>query len=67
MKSGDLVKFRAIRDSSKVDMTGLLINASRVGSEKIGRRSTMLYDILVSELGEILTISDIFFEIWRIE
>ena len=37
----------------------------QVGAGKTG--STVLYDVLLAEANEVITISDIYFEIWRIE
>jgi len=46
-------------------MIGLLVNMEQVGSNHGG--STILYDVLLTDTNEVHTISDIYFEIWRIE
>ena len=66
MKAGDLIylkpKNMEIEDE---DYVGLVLHAEQVGSNKGG--STILYDVLLTETNEVITISDIYFEIWRIE
>lgn len=66
MKIGDLIylkpKNTKIEDE---DYVGLLVHTEQVGSNKGG--STILYDVLLTETNEVITISDIYFEIWRIE
>ena len=65
MKIGDLVYLRPKNLREEDDLIGLLVNMEQVGSGKTG--STVLYDVLLIETNEVITISDIFFEIWRIE
>ena len=66
MKIGDLIylkpKNTKIEDE---DYVGLIVHLEQVGSGKTG--STVLYDVLLTETNEVITISDIYFEIWRIE
>ena len=66
MKAGDLIylkpKTKRIEDE---DYIGLVVHAEQVGSNKGG--STILYDVLLTETNEVITISDIYFEIWRLE
>ena len=66
MKIGDLIylkpKNTKIEDE---DYVGLLVHTEQVGSNKGG--STILYDVLLTETNEVITISDIYFEIWMIE
>ena len=61
MKIGDLVKLRPKRADDQV-YTGLLLRAEPLGR---GSGKTILFDVLVAELEEILTVSDIFFDVWR--
>ena len=64
MKIGDLVKLRPKRASDEIIYTGLLIKTQQIGRNG---SETMLFDVLVGELDEILTVSDIFFDVWRLE
>ena len=61
---GDLVYLRPKMHEVEEDFIGLLVNKQYIGTEKA---NTTLYDVLLSESSEILTVSDIYFEIWRIE
>ena len=64
MKTGDLVYLRhKIHDDD--DYVGLIVQREQVGTPSTG--STILYDILLTETNELITISDIYFDIWRIE
>ena len=65
MRIGDLVYLRPKNLREEDDLIGLLVNMEQVGSGKTG--STVLYDVLLTETNEVITISDIYFEIWRIE
>ena len=66
MKIGDLIYLKPkgvwIEDE---DYVGLIVHMEQVGRAKID--STILYDVLLTETNEVITISDIYFEIWRIE
>ena len=66
MKEGDLIylkpKNTKIEDE---DYVGLVLHTEQVGSNHGG--STVLYDVLLTETNEVITISDIYFEIWRVE
>ena len=64
MKIGDLVYLRPKSLRDEEEMIGLLVNMEQVGSGKTG--STMLYDVLLTDTNEVHTLSDIYFEIWRI-
>lgn len=66
MQIGDLVYLRP-NDSrwSGEDLIGLLVKMQHVGRSKLD--GTWLYDVLINETNEVMTISDIYFEIWRIE
>ena len=67
MKEGDLVYLKPksqYRDNEE-DFIGLVIQQQQVGSNQGG--STILYDVLLTETNEVITISDIYFEIWRIK
>ena len=65
MKTGDLVKLRPKRAESGVhEYCGVLLSMQQIGRNG---SETILFDILVGELDEILTVSDIFFEVWRID
>ena len=67
MKVGDLVYLKPksqYRDNEE-DFIGLIVNQQQVGSNKGG--STILYDVMLIETNEIITISDIYFEIWKIK
>ena len=66
MKIGDLVFLKP--KSQKIeeeDYIGLLVKMQHVGRSKLD--GTWLYDVLLNETNEVITISDIYFEIWRIE
>ena len=65
MKIGDLVYLRPKNLREEDDLIGLLVHMEQVGRAKID--STILYDVLLAETNEVLTISDIYFEIWRVE
>ena len=66
MKIGDLVYLRPKSTRlSDEDYTGLLVKMQHVGRSKLD--GTWLYDVLLNETNEVITISDIYFEIWRIE
>ena len=65
MKIGDLVYLRPKNLREEDDLIGLLVHMEQVGRAKID--STILYDVLLTETNEVITISDIYFEIWRIE
>ena len=65
MKIGDLIKLRPKRAENGIEeYHGILINMTDVG--KNGSKTT-LYDVLVGEVDQILTVSDIFFDVWRIQ
>lgn len=64
MQIGDLIYMKSKLRDSEEEYIGLLINQEVVGSEE---NNTMLYDVLLADTNEILTLSDIYFEIWRIE
>ena len=65
MKEGDLVKLRPKRSDSEMDeYHGILLKMDTVG-DKRGGSSTVLFDVLIGELDQILTVSDIFFDVWR--
>lgn len=65
MQIGDLVYLRSKAFKEEEDMIGLLVHMEQVGYAKID--STILYDVLLTETNEVLTVSDIYFEIWRVE
>ena len=65
MKVGDLVYLKPKNGTEDEDYIGLLVHMKQVGRSKIDR--TILYDVLFSESNEVITISDIYFTIWRIE
>ena len=65
MKIGDLVYIRPKNLRDEEDMIGLLVHMEQVGRSKID--STILYDVLLTDTNEVHTVSDIYFEIWRIE
>tara|TARA_X000000950_G_scaffold282160_1_gene380462 strand:+ start:1036 stop:1233 length:198 start_codon:yes stop_codon:yes gene_type:complete len=65
MQLGDLVYLRPKNLREEDDLIGLLVHMEQVGRAKID--STILYDVLLAETNEVLTISDIYFEIWRVE
>ena len=65
MKIGDLVYLRhKSKHLADEDYIGLLLKNEYVGNKKSG---TFLYDVLLNETNEVITITDIYFEIWRIE
>ena len=66
MKIGDLVYLQPkniVQPMQK--LMGLLVNIKHVGRSKLD--GTWLYDVLLNDTSEVITISDIYFEIWRIE
>ena len=66
MQIGDLIHFKQkgkLGDNN--DYLGLIVNMQEVGRAKID--STVLYDVLLTETNEVITVSDIYFEIWRVE
>lgn len=66
MRTGDLIYFKQkgkLGDNN--DYLGLIVNMQEVGRAKID--STVLYDVLLTETNEVITVSDIYFEIWRVE
>jgi len=65
MQLGDLVYLRPKNLREEDDLVGLLVHMEQVGQAKID--STILYDVLLADTNEVITISDIYFEIWRIE
>ena len=65
MKIGDLVKLRPkSRPTTLEEYHGILINMADVGRNG---SKTILYDVLVGEVDQVLTVSDIFFDVWRID
>ena len=66
MQIGDLVKLRpkSGHKTFKEEYHGLLIDIQDVGRN--GSKTT-LYDILVGDINQLLTVSDIFFNVWRID
>ena len=66
MQVGDLVylKPKNTKHTSE-DYVGLVIHKEQVGSGK--SESTILYDVMLTETNELITVSDIYFEIWRVE
>ena len=65
IKPGDLVYLKPKNIVEPMEeIIGLLIHMEQVGSGKTG--STILYDVLLTDLNEVRTLSDIYFEIWRI-
>ena len=66
MKVGDLVYHRTKNlTSGEEEIIGLLVNMEHVGKSKLD--GTWLYDVLLTDTNEVHTLSDIYFEIWRIE
>ena len=64
VQNGDLIYMKSKLRDSEEEYIGLLISQERVGSKE---NTSVLYDVLLSDTNEILTLSDIYFEIWRIE
>ena len=66
MQVGDLVYLKPkTNNPDDVDFIGLLLHMEHVGNK--GRGGTTLYDVLLTETNEVHTLSDIYFEIWRVE
>ena len=66
MKIGDLVYLRPKNIVQPMEeIIGLLVNMKHVGRSKLD--GTWLYDVLLTGTNEVHTLSDIYFEIWRIE
>ena len=66
MQVGDLVRLRPKNIVQPAqDFTGLVVKMQHVGRSKLD--GTWLYDVLINEINEVLTISDIYFDIWRID
>ena len=65
MKIGDLVYLRPKHTIQPVqDLIGLLVKMQHVGRSKLD--GTWLYDVLINETNELITVSDIYFDIWRL-
>lgn len=65
MQVGDLVKLRPKSGPTNLEeYHGILINTQDVGRN--GSKTT-LYDVLIGEIDQILTVSDIFFDVWKID
>ena len=66
MKVGDLVYLRPKNlTGGEEEIIGLLVNMKHVGRSKLD--GTWLYDVLIDEPNGAITVSDIYFEIWRVE
>ncbi len=66
MKIGDLVYLRPKNIIQPVqELIGLIVKTEHVGRSKLD--GTWLYDVLLNETSEVITITDIYFEIWRVE
>ena len=66
MTVGDLIYFKQkgkLGDDN--DYIGLLIEMQHVGRSKLD--GTWLYDVLLTDTNELITVSDIYFDIWRVE
>lgn len=66
MRTGDLIYFKQkgkLGDNN--DYLGLLVKMQHVGRSKLD--GTWLYDVLINETNEVITVSDIYFDIWRVE
>ena len=63
MKIGDLVYLKH-KHYKEDDYIGLIVGSEYVGMEDKG---TFLYDILFTETNEVITVSDIYFEVWRVK
>ena len=65
MKVGDLVYLRPKHIVQPVhSLIGLIVKTQHVGRSIDG---VCLYDVLLNETTEVITITDMYFEIWRIE
>ena len=68
IKPGDLVYLKPKADRLIEDYIGLVISCERIPSNYSPKlSSTTLYDVLLTVTNEIMTVSDIYFEVWRIE
>ena len=66
MKVGDLVYLRPKHiNQPTYDLIGLIVKTQHVGRSKLD--GAWLYDVLLNETTEVITITDIYFEIRRIE
>ena len=65
MQVGDLVYLQPKGTRCDEDYIGLLIDKKKVGG--VGDSSTTLYDVLMTETNEVITVSDIYFTLWRIK
>ena len=66
MKVGDLIYFKQKGElGDNNDYIGLLVEMQHVGMSKLD--GTWLYNVLLSATSELITVSDIYFDIWRIE
>lgn len=65
MQVGDLIAFYPKSGLEKEQYVGLLLNKETVGRAKLD--TSILYDVLIGGTDEVITISDIYFTIWRIE
>lgn len=64
MQVGDLIAFYPKSGLEREEYIGLLISKKTVGRSKLDR--TVLYDVLLTENNELITISDVWFDIWRL-
>jgi len=65
MSIGDLVYLKPRNNPDDEDYIGLIVHFEHVGAQ--GRGGTVLYDVLMTAMDEVITVSDIYFEIWRVE
>ena len=66
MTVGDLIFFKQKgKLGDDHDYIGLLIGMQHVGRSKLD--GTWLYDVLLTDTSELITVSDIYFDIWRVE
>lgn len=66
MQVGDLIYAKPrTHNPDNLDFIGLLVSMAKLGTGTRG--STILYDVLFPETNEVHTLSDIYFEVWRVE
>lgn len=67
MKEGDLVEVTSNTGNDKTTLTGLIVKITVVGANNIGNKYARLYDVLISDMGQVLTISPIFFNMRKLD
>ena len=67
MKEGDLVEVTPNTGNDKTTLTGLIVKITVVGANSVGNKYARLYDVLISDMDQVLTISPIFFNMRKLD